>query len=222
MQVAEVVKVVRGNQLVEGRAPREPCEHDDRECHGRQRLPTHDEHAVHRREPVRLERHEPVERRERNRQAVAEQSAGAEHLHLARDRRIAGLILFERPFAEQKRDDVPDREVDGRSREKERHIQVRLLPLQNRIDRHTVRISPRIQRMHTERDRNEEDRHQRQRAGRRAENASNDHTPGAAGHLVHHREPERAECNRQQPHVGREERANELRRVHHQSDRAHG
>ena len=39
--------------------------------------------------------------------------------------------------------------------------------------------------------------------------------------LVDHCDGERAERNGQHPHVGGQERSDELRRVHHQSDRAH-
>jgi hypothetical protein len=76
--------------------------------------------------------------------------------------------------------------------------------------------------MHAEGNRNEQHRQQRQRARRRSKNAPDDNTPRTARYLVHHGEAERPERDRQQPHVGRQERADELRRIHHEPDRAHG
>ena len=49
---------------------------------------------------MRFERHQPVEGCEGNRQAIREQPARAEHLHFAGNRRVAGVVLFARPFVE--------------------------------------------------------------------------------------------------------------------------
>jgi hypothetical protein len=128
-QIAEIVEVRGCDDAFERLAAAEPHEHDDEECDGGQPLTAEDEHAVDGREPVRLERHEPVEGRERDRQAVSEEPACAQHLHAPRQTGIPGLVLLERPRVQKVCDRVPDREIDRRANQEERRVEVELFVL---------------------------------------------------------------------------------------------
>ena len=71
-------------------------------------------------------------------------------LHLARDARIAGAILLERPRVEKVGQAVPDQEVERRSNEKERRVQIELLVLQHFVLRDDVGVRPDVEAAHAE------------------------------------------------------------------------
>ncbi len=71
----------------------------------RQRLADHEVDAVHRRVPVRLERHDPVDRGEGDRQRVDDETAAREKLQLAVDLPVVGRgVLLARPAVEEVRE----------------------------------------------------------------------------------------------------------------------
>ena len=69
-QLAEVVEVMRLEQTRHRLALEEERRDDDRERQRREPLPTHHQEPEDRRVPVRVERHDPVDARERDRQRV--------------------------------------------------------------------------------------------------------------------------------------------------------
>ena len=207
---------------VERRAPAEPHQHDDQERQRREPLPAQDQHAVDGREPVRLERHHPVERRERDREAVREEPAAAEHLHAARELLIGRPVLFERPGVEEVRQRVPDEEVDRGAGEEERRVEIQVLVLQHFVVRDEIGVRPDVEMAHAERDRQEQDGHHRQRARRRADGPADHDAPGAARELVHHAERQAAERHAQAQHVRHQVRLHELPHVDERADERHG
>src|SRR5204862_3351593 len=100
-QVAEIVKVSGGDNPIERRTPTQPDEDRDQEGECRQTLPANDQYAVNCREPMWLERHQPVERGERYGQPVGEEATAAEHLHAAGEAWVARPVLLQRPGIEQ-------------------------------------------------------------------------------------------------------------------------
>ena len=171
---------------------------------------------------MRLERHQPVERRERDRQPVRDEPAAAEQLHAAREPGLGGAILLERPGIQEVRQPVPHEEVDGRPDEEERRVQVQVLVLERLVVRDQIGVRPPVETIHAERDGKKEQRHHRQHARRRADGPPNDDPPGAARELMHHAERQAAERHAEAQHVGHQVRLQELPDVEEQAGQRHG
>ena len=88
-------------------------EHRDGERQRRQRLPDDDDHAVDRRVPLGVERHDPVHGHEEDRDRVDQQPAAAEPLHP--QRRVGAGVLALRPGAQCPGNARPDDEIEDRA-----------------------------------------------------------------------------------------------------------
>jgi hypothetical protein len=120
--------------------------HRQRERHRRQALAAEHQDAVDRRVPVRVERHQPVDRREEQGDAVEQQSAAAQPLHPDREPFIAGRgVLLPRPPGDQVRKGGPQHEVDGGAHVEERDVQVRRPVLQDLVVGDQLRTRPRVE-----------------------------------------------------------------------------
>ena len=129
-QVPEIVKVRRDDDAIERRAAAQPHERrrSGRPC-AESPCPPMISTPYMVENQCGLDRHQPVERRERDGDAVRDKATAAHDLHPARDARIAGAILLERQRVEDVGQAVPDQEIDRGSDEKERRVQVGLLVL---------------------------------------------------------------------------------------------
>ena len=155
--------------------------------------------AEDRRVPVRRERHHPVEggegggERERDQERARCSAAGAR-----RPRgRAARSCRRDSPRAQSA---MPDQtsEVEGRARQEEGHVQVRLLPAQERVVRHRLRVAPVVERVQAQQHRDEEQREERQRRGGVLGEAPHDDPPAARHRGVDQHEEEAAERDRQE------------------------
>ena len=102
---------------------------------------------------MRLERHEPVERREGDREAVRQEAARAQHLHPPREPGVAGLVLLERPGVQKIGERIPDGEINRGADEEERDAQIELLVPQHLVVGDEAGVGPAIEMMRAERDR---------------------------------------------------------------------
>ena len=79
---------------------------------------------------------------------------------------------------------APDREVEDRAGGEEGHVQVGRLLLEQLVGGHDLGLRPGVERGGAEHDRDEEERHRRQRAGGRLVEAARHEAPEAAGEVV--------------------------------------
>ena len=91
--------------------------------------------------------------------------------------------------------------------------------LQHFVGRDQIRVRPRIERLHPEHDRKEQDRHQRQRPARRLEDPPED-APGSAREVLDHHERHRSERDPEEQQIRDEPDAEEVIAVEHKPDRA--
>ena len=203
-QLAQIVQVRRVDHPVEWRLLGEHHQHGDGEGQRRQPLADDVEQAPHRREPVGVDRHRPVDDGEGHGQPEHQQPAAGELAHLADERRVAGAILLGRPGAEAHRQERPHREVEDVADDEERHVEVGHLVADHRVGRGHVGVRPVVEVAHAGENRQAEHRHHRQRAGGRLEDAADDHAPGAAAQVLHHQQREAAECHARPVHPGDE------------------
>ena len=179
-QIAEVVKMRGHDDLLKRRPTAQPHEGNDQERQGGKSLSSHDEHAINGRKPVRFERHEPVERREGDGQSVSDESARAQKLHPAREPRLAGAVLLERPGIQEIGQDIPYREIDDSPHDEKRGVQIQALVLQQLVARHKIGARPWIELVHAQQDRKEQHREHGQNSRRCTDLAPDDDAPGAA------------------------------------------
>ncbi len=116
--------------------------------------------------------------------------AAGQAFHLHGQRRIAGAVLFGRPGAQALRQEAPDGEVEHVAGDEERHVEVgRLLE----DDRVRGLVGPVVEVPHAGQDGQAEERHDRQRARGRFEDAPDHEAPGAAAQVVEHQQRQAAE-----------------------------
>ena len=209
-ELAQVVQVVGPDDTRQRLGARQQHDDGDREGHRRQALPAHEQDAVDRREPVRVDRHHPVDRHEEDRQGVEDQAAAAQPLHPHGAPAVVPGVLLQRPRRQHVGQRRPDRKVDGRADVEERHVQVRLLELEDRVVFDHLRPRPHVQLADAEGDGQEQHRHERHRAARRLEHAPGDHAPGAARQVVHHRPGQRPQGHAHPEHKRHQVRAEEV------------
>ncbi len=141
------------------------------------------------REPLRVERHDPVDRGEGHRQHQEEEARRADRPepHAVGWRRRQAAVLFRRPAVEQHDQQHPEREVEDRADEEEPRIEVAGLGLDDGV---VGRLRPRPleEDRQLEGDRDEEERDDRQRPGRGFEDAAADEPPLAARHVLQHQQ----------------------------------
>ena len=189
-ELAEVVEVRRVHHPVHRALLREPRQDEDGEGQRRERKAHHVEQAPHGREPVRVDRHRPVDDREGHGQAVDEQAAAREPQHLVGQRGVAGAILFGRPCAQAQRDETPHGEVEDIAADEERHVEVGRLVEDDRVG---GGVRPVIEMPHPGEHRQSQHGHRRQGARGGLEDAANHQAPGAAGEMVEHQQREAPE-----------------------------
>ncbi len=183
----------------------------------RERRPDDEQHAVDGREPVRRERHAPVDRGEGRGQ---EQEDQPERRHGAQARGAALvvlLVLLARPGAEPVGEHAPDHEVQDRAQREEAHVQVGALLAQERVGGDHLGVGPGVDRGGPDEDGDERQPHRRQRAGGRLVEPSRDETPEAARQVAEHREAEAAHADQHPEQVAVEIRAEELGAVRKQA-----
>ena len=101
---------------------------------------------LHGRVPVRLERHQPVERRERDRQPVDDQAAGADELQPAVQARPRGTgPALPTSGSGKKSEQQPGARVDDPRPRKNGRVQVCGLVMKHRIARDVLRARPGMQ-----------------------------------------------------------------------------
>ena len=144
-QLAQVVEVRRVHDVVHRPLFRQPGEHEDREGERRQALADDVKQAPHRREPVRVDRHRPIDDGEGHGEAEEQQPAARQTCHLFGQRRVAGAVLFGRPRAEAHRHERPHREVEDVATDEERHVQVGGLVGDDRVTGDHVGVGPVVQ-----------------------------------------------------------------------------
>ena len=186
----------------------------------REALPADDQHAVYGREPVRVDRHQPVERRERDRHAIRDKAAAAQDLHPARDARIAGAVLLERPGVEEIRQAVPDQKIDSRPGPERTSCSGRSACAAAARRSRPVPGASSCRDAHAEGNRQKEQGHHRQHPRRRADRPADDDAPRAARQLMHHAEREAAQRDAEAPHVRQQVRLQKLRDVDERARRA--
>src|ERR1044072_43328 len=133
------------------------CEAGHRSEHKVERAQTprgHKNETVDRGEPFRLERHVPVDRGKRDRKNQRDHSAAAQHAHLLRIASFSRAVLQERPAIQEVRQRDPYSEINNCTPGVERNIQITGLEFHCRMQLDLLRMSPLVERMRTENDRN--------------------------------------------------------------------
>ena len=192
-QLAQVVQVRGVDDAVERPLLGEHHQHGDREGQRRQALADDVEQPPHRREPVRVHRHRPVDDGEGHGQAEHQQPAARQPGQLAGNRRIAGAVLLRRPAVEHRRQANPDAEVEHLADQEERRVEVGGLVADDRVGGDDVGVRPVIEVAHAGDDRQEQHGHHRQRARGRFEQPADHQAPGAAGQVLDHQQRQAAQ-----------------------------
>ena len=155
---------------------------------------------------MRVDRHDPVERREGQRQGEQEQAGRCDLRHAHADRRVAGLVLLDRLAAEVEREAAPDREVDDDADEEERRVEEPGLARDDGVVAGLALLDDGVRPVvvdvvEADDDRHEQQQHERQGAGHVLGHATDRHAPPGAGDVLDHREEQRAEADAEHAHV---------------------
>ena len=165
---------------------------------------------------MRLQRHAPVESRERRRQPDDQDDDAGDVLHLAAQARVARRVLLGRPAVQEVRQKEPRGEVDDAADDEERDVQVRLFVLGRLVARDPRGVRPLVERaptlVHEERDDDgdEEDEAERERPRGRLEETPARQGPSAAGHVAERQPGEAADGNPRAEEEADEVRAEDL------------
>ncbi len=172
--------------------------------------------------PVRVERHQPVDRGEGGGQAVEAQGRRGDALHAAEGARLGRFVLAQGHPVEHPHRHHPDGEVDGGAQDEEVAVEIPGLLLDHRVGGDRLGARPDVDLLEPQDDRHEQQQHQRQGAGRRAERSPDHQPPGAAGHLVQQRHGVAAQGDAQPEEPGHQVGAVELAAVDEKADRRGG
>ena len=137
--------------LAEVGARRDTGGDHDAECQRHQQVAHGYQRRIHRREPVRVERHEPVDRGETDGGAEQQQADDAEALQTTEFRRIVGSVIL--PARESLEDGRPEWPTSAGRRsadDKELRIEVQRLVLEDGIGGDLVRSGPHVESRDTE------------------------------------------------------------------------
>ena len=186
--------MVRAQHLIQRRGLRQHHQHHDAEREGRQALAADVEHAPDGREPMRVDRHRPVDHREGDGEEVEDKTGARQARHLIHQLRVARAIVLGRPRGQQITERRPDREVDDLANQEEGRVQVRGLLHQDRVGQRAV-MRPLVEVVHAERDRQEQHRHKWDGADRRFERPPQHNAPRAAGEVLHHQQRQAAKSH---------------------------
>ena len=157
---------------------------------------------------MRLERHHPVDRRERHGEAVDREPRPGEHAEAARRGSILGG-----PATQHRGDGDPRSEVDGRPDEEEGRVQVRALVAEERVGCHHLRARPLVELPEPEGERQEGEGEEGEGARPRLEHAPDDEAPGTARQVVDQDDRHAAERDAEPEEVGDEVGAEERCRI---------
>ena len=144
-EVAQVVEPAGGHGVGHGPVGRQDAGDHDHQGQRGQGFAGHEHGPVNGGRPSGLERHPPVDRRERAGQEEDHEPRAAQCLQSAAGGRVDVLVLGPRPAAEHRRERGPDDEVERRAAEEERHVQVRRLVREFRVQPDLLGAGPAIQ-----------------------------------------------------------------------------
>src|ERR1017187_7566273 len=193
--------------------------HEERERHARDGLAADHVHAVDCRVPVRVERHEEVDRGDRDEQAVDGEAGRRDELHPALEAWRGRVVLLFRKAAQRLREDRPQEQADGQADREEGRVHVGGAVPQDLVARNPGRIGPRVEMPEPEKERDREESDERERARRRLEDATDDEAPRAARHVVEHRDREASQGHAEDEDERHEVRAVELGGVQNEAGR---
>src|ERR1035437_1307500 len=208
-ELAEVVYVAGLEDFLHRSVPREEKADDEGECEARERLAADHVHAVDRREPVQVERHEEIDRDDADEQAVEREPGPRDEPHLPLEAGLGRVVLSLRHAAQRLREDRPEKQADCEPDRNAGGVHVNRAVTQDLVGGDAAGIRPRVEVPEPEEERHREERDERDRARRRLEDAPNDEAPGTARHGVEHRDREASEGDtedeRERDKVGPEE-----------------
>ena len=121
-------------------------------------------------------------------------------------------------FSEQKREQVPDREVEYGANDEAVYGEISLRDLFEVLAKMLIlnvaeRLRPDVEPVYSKEDRDEEHEKQRQGAHGRAQNAADDHAPGSAGEVADHENRHGAEGDAKPAHEAEQVSAVKLIRL---------
>jgi hypothetical protein len=210
-QLADVVKVLGRDRVAQQLRRRESRVEQHEERHHADDRAGEQVDAEHRRVPLGVERHEPVDARERQRQREQGHPRGGELVHRDGELRVSRLVLLVRPRVQARGEEDDDREVDARARRPEREVQEAVLGRDRRVVRRLA--EPRVQVVAEDDDRDEQAEEHRQHAHQLLGAASDRDAPAGAREVLQHHEEQPAHAQREAPREGRQIREREALRI---------
>src|SRR5713101_1271103 len=194
---------------------------DNGKAEGRQQLARHEDQAVNGRDPTRVERHDPVDRGERDGDRVEDDAGGAYYFEARAGIGERRMVVLEGKLAEQVLQHEPDRKVNHSADHEAAVVEeiaqnigvffevLAYTRIGDGIEWHRPRIKP----GHGKEQRNKQQDQQRQRAHGGPEDAPDHRAPSAAGHVTDHDDGHRPKAYAQPIHVREQVSAEEDRRV---------
>ncbi len=176
--------------------------------------------AEHGRVPVRRERHDPVDRGEGLGQREDDDGGPGEAAQASRHPGIPRRVLTKRAAVVEKGDEGPNPEVDRRTDQEERDVEVWRLPAKQRIVLGCAGGCPRVEIAQTEEHREGKSRHHRNRCEDRLPDPSQHDPPSSLGRVLDQHEKEPAEGQAQKEQERHEPREEELLRIPRPQNRA--
>src|SRR5712692_8733556 len=129
--------------------------HDEAQC--RKHLSGEEDQGIDSRDPVRAERHDPVDSCERHAEPVQHEPGSAQHTESPANVGSNRVVLFSRPAVQEINQQAPGREIYDRADEKSAEIQVRVRDfLQVFISRNFGRTRPDVELRESEQYRDEQ------------------------------------------------------------------
>src|SRR5579872_2869423 len=209
-EIAEIVEAVGSDDLGHGFAAGKQSHHEDDQSERGEHLQDHEDHAVDGGEPMRLERHEPIDGKERHREAVKDQSWPAHGFETNGETRVGGAVLRVRPVGQSAGYAQPYQEIDDIADQKKRQVQIRLLEFQDSVGGNEIGMHPGVQAAEAEKKRKDQDDEQRHGARACFERAADGQSPEASREVVHHQEGGAAQGETKPEDVGQQVGAKEL------------
>ena len=191
-------------------ASRERERREDSECHPGDRLAPDDVNPVDRRVPVRVRRHEEVDRDDGDEETVDREARRRDELHAALEARRGSVVLALREPAQGEREERQHGEAEREAHDDACRVHVRRAVAQDLVARDARGVGPRVDVAEAEDERDREERDEGQRPRRGLEDAPDDQAPGPVRHVVEHRDRERTERHAEHEREGDEVRAVEL------------
>ena len=157
-------------------------------------------HAIHRGEPLMLQRLHPHDRAKCKREREQEDSGVGQETHLVRTFCCAGFILLERPMTEAIRQEPPGRHTNDGDDVETSHREQRLLGMK-RVIRVGIVAHPRINFLRTDCQWNKEHRQDAEHGIRKVlASAANRHGPTRVEQMVYDHQKQRTRSDAQDEH----------------------